>query len=137
MVRAFPVFRQATMGGQRTRIMAVDDEPDILEVIKLILARLNLKVDSFTSPFDALEKLKQEPYSVVLTDIRMPLLNGIELSREIKKVRPETRVLFMSAFETPLTMANAGVKEIDIISKPFSMGQLRKFLEPNVPELCV
>jgi DNA-binding response OmpR family regulator len=42
------------MGHQKTRIMAIDDEPDILEVIKLILARSNVKVDTFTSPFDAL-----------------------------------------------------------------------------------
>jgi len=117
--------------------MAVDDEPDILEVIRLILARLDLKVDPFTSPYDALERLKKEPYDVVLTDIRMPLLNGIELAREIKKVRPQTRVLFMSAFETPLTIANAGVKENDIIAKPFSIVQLKKFLELNVPELRV
>jgi DNA-binding NtrC family response regulator len=125
------------MGGQRTSIIVVDDEPDILEVIKLILARLDLKVSTYTSPFDVLEKIKKEHYDLVLTDIRMPLLNGIELAREIKKVRPQTRVLFMSAFETPLTVANAGVRENDIIAKPFSMDQLRKFLEPNVPELRV
>jgi DNA-binding response OmpR family regulator len=65
----------------------------------------------------------------------MPLLTGIELSREIRKVRPGTRVLFMSAFETSLTMANVGVKENDIIGKPFNMRQLKKFLEPSVPEL--
>lgn len=117
--------------------MAVDDEPDILEVIKLILARLNVQVETFTSPFDALEKIRKEPYDIVLTDVRMPLLNGIELAREIKKVRPNTRVLFMSAFETSLTMANAGVKENDIIGKPFDMRRLKKFLEPNVPELRV
>lgn len=123
------------MTDKFTRIMAVDDEPDILEVIKLILARHDLKVDTFTSPFDALEKLRKEHYDLVLSDIRMPLLNGIELAREIRKVRPETHVLFMSAFETAVTMANAGVKEDGIIKKPFSISQLKKFLEPNVPEL--
>jgi two-component system, NtrC family, response regulator AtoC len=125
------------MGDQKTRIMAVDDEPDILEVVKLLLARLNVWTDTFTSPFDALEKIRKEPYDVVLTDIRMPLLNGIELSREIKKVRPETHVLFMSAFETPLTMAYANAKESDIISKPFTAGQLVKFLSPRISELRV
>jgi two-component system, NtrC family, response regulator AtoC len=116
-------------------MMVVDDEPDILEAIKLILDRLNLKIDTFTSPLDALEKIKKERYDVVLTDVRMPLLNGIELAREIKKVRPETNVLFMSAFETAGTMAAASVTKDEIIGKPFSSSQLQKFLAPDVPEL--
>ena len=115
--------------------MVVDDEPDILEIIKLILDRLNLKIDTFTSPHDALEKIKKERYGVVLTDVRMPLLNGTELAREIKKIRPETHVLFMSAFETAVTMVAAGVTRDEIIGKPFSSRQLQEFLAPNVPEL--
>ena len=115
--------------------MVVDDEPDILEVVKLILARQNLTVDTFTSPFDALEKIKKVHFNVVLTDVRMPLLNGIDLSREIKRIRPLFRVLFMSAFETSVTMAVAGAAENEILSKPFTAGQLQKFLSPNVPEL--
>ena len=117
------------------KILIVDDEPDILEIIKLILDRFNLKVDAFVDPYDALVKLKQEPYDIVLTDVRMPLLNGIELAKEIKKIRPETRVLFMSAFETTVTMAAASVTKDEIIGKPFNSSQLQKFLAPNVPEL--
>jgi CheY-like chemotaxis protein len=82
-------------------IMVVDDEPDIVTVLKMILERWGAKVSSFTNPLLALEAFKKEPlaYDLVITDIRMPIMNGVQLAKEILVIKPNMPVMYLSAFE--------------------------------------
>ena len=61
------------------RIMVVDDETDITQVLKMALARSGFAPDSFNDPLMALEKFKPSYYDMILLDIRMPVMNGFEL----------------------------------------------------------
>src|SRR5579884_4077501 len=90
----------------RNKILLVDDESDILEVCKLALLADNSNnkqqaVDAFLNPEKALQQFTAHPYAynLVLTDVRMPRLSGFELAREIRKVRLDIPILFMTAFE--------------------------------------
>src|SRR5438105_163270 len=82
-----------------TRVLVVDDEPDIANVIKKGLEASGFMVDAFTDPATALSHFKPDYYNLMIFDIRMPQLNGFQLYRQIKKMDPKAKVCFMTAFE--------------------------------------
>jgi YesN/AraC family two-component response regulator len=111
--------------------MVVDDEKDILSIIKRGLESKNrFHVDTFIDAENALESLKKRPndyYDLVLTDIRMPKINGFELYRRIKESNPKMKIVFITAFEInkdEFTKVIPSVDVLDFISKPVSMSTL-------------
>jgi len=113
------------------RIMVVDDEKDILSIIKRGLeSKKRFEVDTFIDAEDALNSIKSKPidyYDLVLTDIRMPKINGFELYRRIKENNPEMKVVFITAFEInreEFSKVIPSVGVLDFISKPVSMANL-------------
>ena len=83
----------------RPRVLVVDDEPDITKVIKAGLESAGFKVDAFNDPDQALSHFKPDYYDVLIFDIRMPILTGFQLYREIRKRDSKAKVCFMTAFE--------------------------------------
>ena len=84
----------------RLRILLVDDERDIVFVQKRGLELKGFEVHGFTDPMEALQSFLQDSYDVVITDIRMPGTNGLELYQAIRAKDPAIRVYFVSAFES-------------------------------------
>ena len=83
------------------RLLVVDDDPDIVQVLKLGLLKNGFMIEAFTDPQEALQAFKSdaESYCLVLSDIRMPSLSGIQLSRKLKAINPNVKVILMTAFE--------------------------------------
>ena len=79
----------------------MDDDPDIVHVLKLGLLKNRFLVDAFTNPEEALQSFKSnaEAYCLVLSDVRMPALSGIQLARKVKEVNPNVKVVLMTSFE--------------------------------------
>ena len=84
-----------------SRLLIVDDDSDIVQVLKMGLLKNGFSVEAFTNPEEALQSFKSdaESYSLVLSDMRMPALSGIQLSRKIKEINPNVKVILMTAFE--------------------------------------
>jgi DNA-binding NtrC family response regulator len=83
------------------RLLIVDDDSDIVQVLKRGLLKNGFLVEAFTNPQEALQSFKSdaESYCLVLSDIRMPALSGIQLSKKVKEVNPNVKVVLMTAFE--------------------------------------
>jgi DNA-binding response OmpR family regulator len=82
------------------RIMLVEDEYDIVLLFKMILeSDAGLKVDSFTDPFAALNDFKSGLYDLILIDIALPKMNGIELYQKIRKLDSKVKICFLTAGE--------------------------------------
>src|ERR687883_659892 len=128
------------------KLMVVDDEKDILRIIKRDLEANNnntFKVDTFYSGELALQAFDSRPkdyYDLILTDIRMPKMNGFELYRRIKEKNPSMKIAFITAFEINKEEFNKvlpSVNVIDFISKPLSISNLitkLKSMLKNYPE---
>jgi CheY-like chemotaxis protein len=83
-------------------ILVLDDEPDIATIVKKSLQDLGFRVSAFTNPIVALEYFKLNfkiCCSLVVSDIRMPGLNGYEVAIKVKGINPEVKIILMSAFE--------------------------------------
>jgi DNA-binding NtrC family response regulator len=83
------------------KLLIVDDDPDIVQVLKLGLSKNGFLVDAFTNPEEALQSFKSdaESFCFVVSDIRMPGLSGIQLARKVKEINPNVKVVLMTAFE--------------------------------------
>ena len=90
-------------GGDKplARLLIVDDEYDIVQVLKLGLQQNGFLVDGFTNSEEALQSFKSnaESYCLLLSDVRMPGLSGIQLARKVKETNPDVKVVLMTAFE--------------------------------------
>ena len=115
------------------RIMIVDDESDILSVIKRgIESKNDFIVDTFSKADEAIENFQNHPpnyYDLVITDIRMPKVNGFELYRRIKETNPNMKIAFITAFEINKEEFSKVIPSVNVthfISKPVSISKLRE-----------
>ena len=105
----------------------VDDELDIVLIFKQALSRQGYTVFGFTDPLLALEhfKVNSADYGFVITDVRMPRMSGFELAANIKVIKPDAKVVFMSAFEvSDLEFSMPGVEINDFLRKPVDVKTL-------------
>ena len=107
--------------GNGERILFVDDEESIVSVSQYMLTQLNYSVEATTSAREALEILRARPkeFDLVITDLAMPAMTGIEFARHISKLRPELPVILATGFPGPLTLSDVRGKGIsDLLQKP-------------------
>jgi len=107
-------------------LLIVDDEQDVTESLCFMLRKLPYDIRSANHAYDALALARQRPVDIMITDIRMPDMDGIELLREVRKVNPDTMVIAISAHGN-LDTAVDFMKEggVDFIQKPVSNEALR------------
>ena len=95
--RSLTTSSNITKDMTETRILVVDDEPDVNLTLKISLEDKGFKVDTFDDPLLALENFKAGVYGLLILDIKMPEMNGFELYREIKKIDDKVKVCFLTA----------------------------------------
>ena len=85
--------------GGKKRVMLVDDEIDVISVLKIVLEDNGFQVDPFEDPLYALRNYKTGLYDLLILDIKMPEMDGFELYDEIKKIDNKVKVCFLTASE--------------------------------------
>ena len=118
--------------------MVIDDNIDIANFVKILLELEGFNVDVFNNPFLALEYFKLNPkkFSLVISDVRMPDMNGVEFVAKIKEIEPKVKAIFMTAFDVSnliLDIDKYNYDVAEIFQKPFSAENLNK----TVKELLI
>ncbi len=118
------------MEESKNNLLVVDDDPYVLESLGSLLKEFGYLVHTCSNALDALAELKQRKYDVVLTDIKMPGITGIELLRHIRDLDPQLPVILLTAF-AELEVAVDAVKRgaFDFITKPFNPEYLAHAVE--------
>lgn len=88
-------------GRARARILAVDDTAANLAALGVLLEPLGHLADLANSPNEALRRAQGEPYDLILLDLRMPLMDGLETARRLRRMGQTAPILLMTAFEFP------------------------------------
>lgn len=112
------------------RILAADDEPEMLDTVRRILARDGHEVVAAPSGGEALAALETDPFDLVLTDLMMPEVDGMAVLAAAREKSPEAPVVLMTAYatiETAVAAIRAGAW--DYVAKPFSMQELRVVID--------
>ena len=88
-------------------LLLVDDDPAVHELLAAVLRRPEWQIDSAFDGLEGLARAKARPYDLVLTDVRMPGMDGLELLHQIREIRPEAKVMVMTADSTPANIVRA------------------------------
>lgn len=117
------------------RLLLVDDEKDIIDVVKRMLESRGYSVDAYNKPGTALSDFKPNSYDIILLDIRMPGMNGFELSRSIWQRQPDAKICFFTAFDIYEKEAQKVFKHMNdycFIRKPMPIEELTRHLEKRL-----
>lgn len=114
------------MFQEELKILVIDDDPSIRNMLAIVLKKNGYDVTSKESGKTGLEKLKKESFDLIISDIKMPDINGIELLKKIKAINPEIPVIMITAFAS----ANDAVEAMklgaeDYVTKPFNLDELK------------
>jgi two-component system response regulator PilR (NtrC family) len=115
--------------SQRQKILIVDDEPDIRELLEITLGRMKLDTRSARNVKEAQDWLAREPFDLCLTDMRLPDGNGLELVQHIQKRHTQVPVAMITAhgsLDTAIHALKAGA--FDFLTKPVDLGRLRELV---------
>jgi len=110
-----------------TKVLVVDDEKNIRSVLAEALDGPELSVRSAVNGEDALQQLAAEGADVVLLDLKMPGMDGLDVLRRVRESWPDTRVLVITAHGTvPLVVEAMKLGAVEFIEKPFSPEEVRE-----------
>jgi response regulator RpfG family c-di-GMP phosphodiesterase len=118
------------------KILIVDDDPVVREVLSDIMMYIGgLKTDFATNGFEGIEKCRENEYDMVLTDLRMPKLSGMDFLKEIKRMDPSLPVVIITGYPTMDTAISA-MREgaSDFITKPFKIDTVSSVTERLIRE---
>ncbi len=108
------------------RLLVVDDEPRMAEIVGMVLKRAGYEVETFTSSADAIARHEEDAFDLVLTDLRMPAPDGLEVLKRVRAASPDTPVILFTAHATianAIEALRAGA--FDYVQKPFDNDALR------------
>ncbi len=108
-----------------TRILLAEDDHSMRGFLERALERAGFDVVAFDNGADAYERLQHEPFSLLLTDIVMPRMDGIELARRAADLDPDLKIMFITGFAA-VTLNNSedAPKDARVLSKPFHLKDL-------------
>ncbi|MGE5344765.1 MAG: response regulator [Acidithiobacillales bacterium] len=111
---------------RRLQVLVLDDEPIVGKRLQPALAKVGCDVEVFDAPRPALERIAAKRFDVVVTDIRMEEIDGIEVLEKVLARWPETRVIMITGYATVEVAREAMAKgAFDFIAKPFKPQELR------------
>lgn len=121
-IPSFETTAQPTTGFS-CQILAVDDEEYVLEILKELLSGLGHTVITTNSAYAALNLMQQNLFHIVITDLGMPEMNGLELAVKVKQIHPQIQTILISGWGLSLDEKNLNWVDF-IIPKPFSIEKI-------------
>jgi len=140
----FPAIREKTRAIKQKEpdlkgkfsIYIIDDEEYILETLKDFLFEMGHQVETNTDPVKAIEDITRKAYDVVITDLGMPGISGLELAGKIKAIRPQTQLILISGWALNLKAEDIKNRIDFVINKPFSFEKITFTLSEIEKKLC-
>lgn len=109
------------------QILVVDDEKIVCDMSRIILQKEGYEVDTFTDSQRALDAIRSKQYDLVVTDLKMEKISGMDILREVNQLYPETKVIMLTAYAT-LDATIEAIREriYDFFPKPVKIEDLKK-----------
>ncbi|MDQ7031468.1 MAG: response regulator [Desulfonauticus sp.] len=113
----------------KIKILILDDEPIVTKRLKSSLEKIGYEVETFNRSIDALERCRKHRFDIVITDLKMEGIDGIEFLTEVKELYPDTEVIVITGFATMDTAKESFKRGVlDFLAKPFRISELKEVL---------
>ncbi len=118
------------------KLIIIDDEAIVLKRLRQALEKDGFEVETFEDGSSALKRINEKHFDIVVTDVRMPGLNGIQVLEEIMSRSKQTKVILITGYAT-IEMAREAMAKgaFDCIAKPFKPSDLREIVNRAIKEL--
>lgn len=117
-------------------ILILDDEPIVTKRLKPSLEKKGFEVETFTKSIDALTRFREKNFDIVITDLKMEGIDGMEFLTEVKEIKPETEVIVITGFATMATAKESFQKGVlDFLAKPFKLSEIHAAVEKAVNKI--
>ena len=123
-----------TPSGPPARVLVVDDDVPVLETLCDLIADLGHESVPAAGGREALALLAARPYDVVITDLFMPEMNGLELIRHLRELSPEIPVILLTATATPEVVTVLRATNILCLRKPVDLVELAAAIRQRLPD---
>lgn len=108
-----------------TKILLAEDDHSLRRFLSKVLTTAGYEVTSFDNGRSAFERLREEPFTLLLTDLVMPEMDGIELARRATEIDPALKVMFITGFAAVVLNPDSNApRDARVISKPFHLKEL-------------
>ncbi|HKZ97181.1 MAG TPA: response regulator [Hyphomicrobiaceae bacterium] len=111
------------------RILLAEDDESMRGFLERALGKAGYDVIAFANGEEAFERLKEEPFTLLLTDIVMPRMDGIELARRASELDPDLKIMFITGFAAVVLNNDAAPNDARVLSKPFHLKDLVREVE--------
>ena len=119
-----------------TRIMVVDDEPLVCKSLKRLLGKAGYDVEAFTDSRIAVEELNNKHFDIIITDLMMDNIDGLQLLAIVREKYPDIKVVIITGYIEKLTAEEASEKgAFAFVSKPFRIDDLKQIIKKAETEL--
>lgn len=117
--------QRASESSCKARILVLDDEPIVCKRLKPAFQKAGYEVETFTESGAALERIEQARFDIVVTDLKMEGVDGMQFLTRVKEIAPETSVIIITGFATLETAKESFRKgAYDFVAKPFKLGDI-------------
>lgn len=118
------------MSSDQSRVLVIDDDPGIVDYLLDMLRQAGYSVAGYTDTTEALNAIAAEPFDLVISDVEMPGMRGLDLIAAIHRLRPEQLVLLITAFGSiELAMQSVRAGACEFLTKPFRIEELYAAIE--------
>ena len=119
----------------KLRVLVIDDDEDICLYLREFLTREGFKVTTISKPADALIEIRQGRYQIVLLDVRMPGVDGVDLLRQVRAVDSDLCVIVMTGYPSVQSAVDSmKASAFDYLQKPFDLQSLRAVMDRAIRE---
>ncbi len=123
---------------KEVNILLLDDEPIVGQRLKSGLVKMGCEVETFENPVEAMARIAQKKFDIVITDVMMAEASGIQVLETAKKLNPAVKVIIITGYATAELAREAMDKgAYDMIAKPFTPADLRALVVRAMQELGV
>lgn len=115
--------------SSKTSVLILDDEPIVSKRLKPALEKIGYEVESFYKSAEAMARVGERRFDIVVTDLKMEGIDGMQFLAEVKKLSPSTEVIVITGFATLDTAKESMRKGVfDFLAKPFKLGEIQEVI---------
>ncbi|MHB8988536.1 MAG: response regulator [Desulfobulbia bacterium] len=117
------------MSETNTRLLVVDDEPIVGKRLKQVFDKIGFAIETYTDSAAALAAMAEKPFDIVVTDLKMEGIDGIEVLKRVRAMNPKTRVIIITGYASPDTAELAKQEGVfAFLAKPFRLDELKQVI---------
>jgi len=117
------------IASPKTSILILDDEPIVSKRLQPALEKMGYEIESFYKSSEAMERVRERNFDIVVTDLKMEGIDGMQFLAEVKRLSPSTEVIVITGFATLDTAKESMRKGVfDFLAKPFKLGEIQEVI---------